>query len=123
MSDNGNHTASHNHNRLYYKGAYKTARKRAIERSAGVCQSCGMRPAEQTHHWAPPGCKPTRYEVSPDDLIALCPACHDMAEEVRHALCKGIKPRQMVLALRAAARVLIEERFEARRTANGDGRP
>ena len=36
----------------YSHSTFRDARERAFTRSNGVCQFCGLAPAEQGHHWA-----------------------------------------------------------------------
>ena len=64
-----------------YGLGYLAARPRALARSKGVCQFCGMRDATETHHWAVN--YPSDDEITSDDLTALCRSCHEIATSIR----------------------------------------
>lgn len=70
----------------YSHPTYREARRRAIIRSEGWCQFCGLREAEEGHHWR--GYKSGHYkpeeETMPDELIALCKGCHELATTIRN---------------------------------------
>ena len=64
-----------------YGPRYKAARAGALRRSRGVCQACGRRAAETTHHWALE--YPDPDAITADDLIGLCRPCHSIINDVR----------------------------------------
>ena len=57
------------------------ARKDALARSGGICQFCGLAPAEEAHHWAEK--YPRERKLIADDLIGLCQPCHQIATYIR----------------------------------------
>ena len=57
-----------------YGPGYRRARRAAFRRSHGMCQLCGLFPAEEAHHWA--WRYPTDAKITADHLIALCLRCH-----------------------------------------------
>lgn len=61
-----------------YGGNFQKSKRLAISRSGGKCQFCGLRKAEEGHHWAWPD-YPSGEEVQGHDLTALCPTCHELA--------------------------------------------
>lgn len=56
---------------------YWAARRIAFDRSDGICQFCGLYPAEEAHHWA--FRYPADSDITADDLTALCRSCHWIA--------------------------------------------
>ena len=65
-----------------YGGNYPKARNLALARSSGRCQFCGLREAEEAHHWAFPT-YPSGEKVQGHDLTALCEGCHELATLLR----------------------------------------
>ena len=69
----------------YQHPAFRRARDQAFERSGGVCQFCGLEEAEHAHHWS--GYMERHYkppeETKPEDLTALCSACHRIATAIK----------------------------------------
>ena len=53
-----------------------------MARSSGKCQLCGLRKAEEGHHWAWPD-YPSDEDVQPHDITALCKPCHEFATLLR----------------------------------------
>ena len=68
--------------------AYRVARARALARSGNLCQLCGRRAATEAHHWAIE--YPREEDTTPDDLIALCSYCHEVATLLRRADREGV---------------------------------
>ena len=70
----------------YNHPTYREARCRAISRSDGWCQFCGLRKATEGHHWR--GYKGGHYkpeeETMPEELTALCSSCHKLATIIRN---------------------------------------
>ena len=60
--------------KVVYGPGYRRARREAFRRSGGICQLCGLRPAEETHHW--PWRYPSDEKIAADHLTALCRPCH-----------------------------------------------
>ena len=60
-----------------YGHSYRKARKKAFDRSAGVCQFCGQRNADEAHHWSYP------KHIEGRHLTALCKQCHWIATTMR----------------------------------------
>ena len=71
----------------YFHPNYRRARGGARARSRGVCQGCGYRLAEHTHHWAQRYLPPEA--TTPDQLTALCPVCHRILTLLRRFLSVG----------------------------------
>ena len=67
----------------YKHPAYLAARRDAFNRSAGLCQFCGLRPAEEAHHWDMR--YPAPEHMTGDRLTALCKECHHTATTARRA--------------------------------------
>ena len=67
----------------YKHPAYLAARRDAFNRSAGLCQVCGQRPAEEAHHWDV--LYPAPEHMTGDYLTALCKECHEYATATRRA--------------------------------------
>ena len=65
-----------------YGGGYSKARSIAFARSGGRCQFCGLRRAEEAHHWAY-NKYPTGNDVQHQHLTALCKSCHIFATILR----------------------------------------
>ena len=65
-----------------YGGNYPKARRLAFARSSGRCQFCGLREAEEGHHWAFYN-YPSGDKVQGHDLTALCKTCHELATTMR----------------------------------------
>lgn len=65
-----------------YSGNYPKARNLALARSNGKCQFCGLRNAEEGHHWAYLN-YPSGEKVQGHDLTALCKGCHELATLLR----------------------------------------
>ena len=69
----------------YENPVYLRARSLAFDRSSGWCQFCGIRKAEEAHHWR--GYRSGRYKAeeatTADELIALCGFCHGIATAIR----------------------------------------
>ena len=59
------------------------ARNHAMARSGGTCQFCGLRKAEEGHHWAWPD-YPSDEDIRGNDLIVLCNTCHELATLLRN---------------------------------------
>ena len=74
-------------NKDVYGGNYPAARRKAIERSGGVCQLCGRVDATDAHHWALQ--YPDGKDCTENDLTALCAVCHSIATEFRRVLRAG----------------------------------
>ena len=53
-----------------------------MARSSGKCQLCGLRKAEEGHHWAWPD-YPSDEDVQPHDITAFCKPCHEFATLLR----------------------------------------
>lgn len=68
--------------RSVYGDNFRKARSIAIARSGGKCQLCGIRQAEEGHHWAWPNYPPDD-EVQSHDITALCKPCHEYATVLR----------------------------------------
>lgn len=66
---------------VYGKG-FQKAKRQAIARSGAKCQFCGLRRAEEGHHWAWPD-YPSDEEVQGHDITALCKTCHELATVLR----------------------------------------
>jgi len=66
-----------------YGGNYPKARGLAFDRSSGKCQFCGLRDAEEAHHWAYYN-YPSGADVQGHDLTALCKTCHELATTMRN---------------------------------------
>lgn len=70
---------------------YKKAKALAFERSKGVCQFCGLKKAEEAHHWHGyqdlTGYKNICYKpvekIKGEDLTALCKDCHRIASAIK----------------------------------------
>ena len=60
----------------FYGPGYELARVKAFRRTGGICAFCGMRPATDAHHWAPPDEYPEDWKVRARDLTPLCRGCH-----------------------------------------------
>lgn len=69
-------------NKDVYGPNYQKEKRRAIARSSGKCQLCGLRKAEEGHHWAWPT-YPSDNEVQGHDITALCKPCHEFATVLR----------------------------------------
>ena len=69
----------------YNHPVYREARDRAFLRSEGWCQFCGLRKAEEAHHWRGyvGGDYKREAETTANDLIALCSSCHKIATTIR----------------------------------------
>ena len=65
----------------YLHQQYRAARAEALDRSNGLCQFCGQRPATEAHHWAMD--YPAEEETIAGDLTALCNVCHTTATTIR----------------------------------------
>lgn len=65
-----------------YKGNYQAARQAAFSRSGYKCQFCGLRPAQEAHHWTYAK-YPSGKQVRGNDLTALCIPCHILATVLR----------------------------------------
>lgn len=65
-----------------YGGNYPKAKRIAFARSKGMCQFCGLRQAEEGHHWAFHD-YPSASRVKGDDLTALCKTCHQITTTMR----------------------------------------
>lgn len=76
-----------------YGPNYEAARAEAFARSGGRCQFCGLRPAEEAHHWAWRYPKPG--ELTANDLTALCGGCHVMATALRRHEKAGGNPHEL----------------------------
>ena len=67
----------------------RRARQEALLRSGNRCQFCGLRDADEVHHW--------ELHYTPDDqltashLTALCAACHSVATAIRRAEKAGVE--------------------------------
>ena len=66
-----------------YGGNYPKARGLAFARSSGKCQFCGLRDAEEAHHWAYYN-YPSGTDIQGHDLTALCKTCHELATTMRN---------------------------------------
>ncbi|MYC36242.1 MAG: hypothetical protein F4X66_04940 [Chloroflexi bacterium] len=66
----------------YFHTQHRAARAQAFARSDGVCQFCGMRDANEGHHWEFWSYKPEK-DTTADDLTALCVVCHEIATNLR----------------------------------------
>ena len=75
-------------NKDVYGGNFPAARRKAIERSGGLCQLCGRTQATDAHHWANDG-YPDGIDCTENDLTALCAVCHSIATEFRRFLRAG----------------------------------
>ena len=60
--------------KVVYGPGFRRARRAAFQRSDGMCQLCGLFPAEEAHHWA--WRYPADADITADDLTALCRPCH-----------------------------------------------
>ncbi len=69
----------------YQNPIFLKARDQAFNRSGGICQFCGLEKAEHAHHWF--GYMERHYkppeETKPEDLTALCSACHRIATAIK----------------------------------------
>ena len=65
----------------YSHHSHLAARAEAFNRSKGVCQLCGSASATEGHHWATQ--YPKEFEMTGDDLTALCDLCHLIATTLR----------------------------------------
>ena len=65
-----------------YGPNFQKAKRHSIARSSGKCQLCGLRKAEEGHHWAWPD-YPSDEDVQPHDITALCKPCHEFATLLR----------------------------------------
>lgn len=63
--------------KVVYGPGYRRARLEAFQRSGGICQFCGLRPAEEAHHWSRR--YPPDEKITADHLTALCRLCHRAA--------------------------------------------
>ena len=82
--------------RVVYGSGYRRARRELLERVGHICQFCGLRPAEQAHHY---GLRyPSDDEVTADDLTALCRPCHWLATLIRLLDRMGARALWVVLA-------------------------
>ena len=81
----------------YFHPQYRTARAEALERSNGLCQFCGQRPATETHHWATD--YPAEQETTASDLTALCNTCHTTATTIRRLRGSGWEHWQRFIEL------------------------
>ncbi|MCY3994228.1 MAG: hypothetical protein OXF50_23590 [Caldilineaceae bacterium] len=66
-----------------YGGNYPKAKGLAFARSSGKCQFCGLREADEAHHWAYYN-YPSGADVQGHDLTALCKTCHELATTMRN---------------------------------------
>lgn len=66
-----------------YGKNFRKAKGMAIARSGGKCQLCGIRNAQEGHHWAWP-IYPSDDEVQGHDITALCKPCHEFATLLRN---------------------------------------
>ena len=82
-----------------YGGQYRKAKAQAFARSGGVCQACGMRPADSAHHWSQ--IYPSGNNVIADDLVALCQPCHAIVTMVRRFQRAGGSPFKILSVLEA----------------------
>ena len=82
--------------RVVYGPGYQRARRELFERVGHTCQFCGLRPAEQAHHY---GLRyPSDDRVTADDLTALCRPCHWFATLIRLLDRTGVLAMWVVLA-------------------------
>ena len=82
--------------RVVYGPGYQRARRELFERVGRICQFCGLRPAEEAHHF---GLRyPADDEVTADDLTALCRPCHWLATLIRLLDRTGVTALWVVLA-------------------------
>lgn len=58
------------HEKDVYGPNFQKAKRLAIRRSGGKCQFCGLRKAEEGHHWAWPD-YPSDENVQGHDITAL----------------------------------------------------
>ena len=68
--------------KVIYGPNFQKAKRQAIARSGGKCQLCGLRKAEEGHHWAWPN-YPSDEKVQGHDITALCKPCHEYASLLR----------------------------------------
>ena len=69
-------------NKAVYGPNFQKAKRQAIVRSSGKRQLCGLRKAEEGHHWAWPN-YPSDEEVQGHDITVLCTPCHEFATVLR----------------------------------------
>ena len=69
-------------NTSIYGPNYRKAKRFAMARSDGTCQLCGLRKAEEGHHWTWPD-YPSDDEIQGHHITALCKPCHDFATVLR----------------------------------------
>ena len=82
--------------RVVYGPGYQRARRELFKRIGKTCQFCGLRPAEEAHHF---GLRyPSDDEVTADDLTALCRPCHWLATLIRLLDRTGVTALWVVLA-------------------------
>ena len=84
--NNENHATRGTKRGAHYDGNYHEARRKAFARSDGICQLCGMKPAQHAHHYALPDAYPDGDDITADDLTALCVSCHSYAGRIRSEL-------------------------------------
>ena len=58
---------------------WKKTRKDALQRAGHKCQKCGTGGTLDVHHLVY-----RRYREKPEDLIAVCPKCHDELHRGEH---------------------------------------
>ena len=82
--------------RVVYGNGYQRARSQLFERVSYICQFCGLRRAEEAHHF---GVRyPSDDEVTADDLTAVCRRCHWLATLIRLLDRTGVTALWVVLA-------------------------
>jgi hypothetical protein len=104
-----------------YGPGYRLARAAAFRRPGGMCQFCGLYPAEEAHHWG--WRSPADADVTADALTALCSPCHWIAT-YRRVTARTKSGLWFVLAVGRAARR--ERKCAVRfrpRTCHGPSRP
>jgi hypothetical protein len=70
----------------------RAARDAALVRDAFTCQECGVRGGQvETHVWRQPWLWPS---YCPDDMVSLCPECHEAAHTWARA--DGLAPGESV---------------------------
>ena len=69
----------------YQNPTYREARRHALNRSKGCCQFCGLKQADDAHHWR--GYSERDYlppeQTTADELIGLCRDCHKIASAIK----------------------------------------
>ena len=74
-------------NTSIYGPNFQKAKRLAMARSDGTCQHCGLRKAEEGHHWTWPD-YPSDDEIQGHHITALCKPCHDFATVLRDWITK-----------------------------------